>query len=44
MHREFNERDDPNRPEQPVWLRVLLWFGSGFFVVLLIVSAFYGNW
>jgi hypothetical protein len=44
MLREFTERDDPNRPEQPPWLRALLWFGVGFFVVLLVIAAFDGRW
>lgn len=44
MLREFDERDEPNRPERPAWLRAAIWFGMGFFTVMLIVGVWQSRW
>jgi hypothetical protein len=41
MLREFSERDD--KPDPP-WFRALLWFGIGFFAVLMVIAAIQGRW
>jgi hypothetical protein len=41
MLREFDDRD---ARRDPPWFRAALWFAGGFVVVLLIVSAWRGNW
>jgi len=41
MLKDWSDRDD--KPDPP-WFRALLWFGIGFFAVMMIISVYRGNW
>jgi hypothetical protein len=41
MLNDWSDRSD--RPDPP-WLRFALWFGIGFFAVMMAISVWRGNW